>query len=151
MLTLLTVGNTPPSERPRPSQHQAPESRASPRRWYPRARCATLSVYSSGGRPHGIRPDESPRVEAYRVLRVARTILSIAAAPGWAARYLDEDGEKVVTLLAWALVSDGGKRGLVGFVQRPATAEQPAGAVVLADEVEGFDGYTSGALRTRAD
>jgi len=82
---------------------------------------------------------------------MARTILSIAAAPGWAARYLGEDGEKVVTLLAWALVSDGGKRGLVGFVQRPATAAEPAGAIVLADEVDGFDGYTSGALRTRSE
>jgi hypothetical protein len=82
---------------------------------------------------------------------VPRTILSIAAAPGWAARYLGEEGEKVVTLLAWALVSDDDKRGLVGFVQKPATAEEPSGAVMLADEVEGFDGYTSGALRTRAD
>ena len=82
---------------------------------------------------------------------MARTIVSIAAAPGWAARYLGEDGEKAVTLLAWALVDEGEERSLVGFVQKPASAEQPAGAVVLADEVEGFDGYTGGALRTRAD
>ena len=82
---------------------------------------------------------------------MARTIVSIAAAPGWAARYLGEDGEKVVTLLAWALVEEGEQRRLVGFVQKPVSAEQSAGAVVLADEVEGFDGYTGGALRTRMD
>ena len=87
---------------------------------------------------------------------MARTIVSIAAAPGWAARYLSEDGEKVVTLLAWALVTEGEERRVeerrvVGLVQKPANAEQPAGTVVLADEVDGFDGYTSGALRTRTD
>ncbi len=79
---------------------------------------------------------------------MVRSILSIAAAPGWAARYLDADGsEKVVTLLAWALVQDGPIQGLVGLVQRPA-AEEP-GSIVLADEVDGFDGYTAGALNTR--
>lgn len=56
-----------------------------------------------------------------------------------------------MTLLAWALVDVGEERSLVGFVQKPASAEQPAGTVVLADEIEGFDGYTGGALRTRAD
>jgi hypothetical protein len=80
---------------------------------------------------------------------VARTIVSIAAAPGWAARYYDEDGEKVVTLLAWALVEDDSTRSLVGFVQKPATMPGETSAVVLADEVDGFDGYTAGALRTR--
>ena len=35
----------------------------------------------------------------------------------WAARYVDEDGAKVVTLLAWALVEDDASRNLVGFVQ----------------------------------
>jgi hypothetical protein len=80
---------------------------------------------------------------------VAPTIISIAAAPGWAARYLGAEGEKVVTLLAWALVDEDGERRLVGFVQQPATPEQSTAAVVLADEVEGFDGYTAGALRTR--
>ena len=80
---------------------------------------------------------------------MARTIVSISAAPGWAARYYDEDGEKVVTLLAWALVEDGSTRGLVGFVQKPATMPGETSAVVLADEVDGFDGYTAGALRTR--
>ena len=79
---------------------------------------------------------------------MARAIVSIAAAPGWAARYSDGDGEKVVTLLAWGLI-EGEERSLVGFVQRPATLEQPAGVVVLADEVDGFVGYTMGALRTR--
>jgi hypothetical protein len=81
---------------------------------------------------------------------VARSIVSIAAAPGWAARYSGDAGEKVVTLLAWGLVEDAGERGLVGFVQRPPTVEQPAGVVALADEIEGFLGYTSGALRTRS-
>ena len=57
----------------------------------------------------------------------------------------------MVTLLARALVGEGEERSLVGFVQKPASAEQPASAVVLADEVDGFDGYTGGALRTRAD
>jgi hypothetical protein len=74
---------------------------------------------------------------------VARTIVSISAAPGWAARYLGDDGEKVVTLLAWALVEDGSDRNLVGFVQ------QPDGSVALADEIDDFDRYTAGALRTR--
>ena len=80
--------------------------------------------------------------------RVARTLISIAAAPGWAARFVDEEGARVVTLLAWALVEDGASRNLVGFVQRPTTTEGP-GWVVLADEVDGFDGYTPGALHTR--
>ncbi len=80
---------------------------------------------------------------------MARTIVSIAAAPGWAARYLDDNGPKVVTLLAWGLVEDGAARELVGFVQKPATAEEQLGSVVLADEVDGFDGYTAGALKTR--
>jgi hypothetical protein len=79
---------------------------------------------------------------------MTRTIVSIAAAPGWAARYVDESGEKVVTLLAWALVEDGLTRSLVGFVQKPATVADTV-AVVLADEVDGFDGYTAGALNTR--
>jgi hypothetical protein len=80
---------------------------------------------------------------------VARTIISIAAAPGWAARFADEEGARVVTLLAWALVEDGASRNLVGFVQLPASPQQPSGSVTLANEVEGFDGYTGGALRTR--
>jgi hypothetical protein len=79
---------------------------------------------------------------------VARTIVSIASAPGWAARFVDEEGEKMVTLLAWALVEDGANRSLVGFVQRPTTSKGP-GWVVFADEVEGFDGYTPGPLPTR--
>jgi hypothetical protein len=79
---------------------------------------------------------------------MARKIVSISAAPGWAARYFDEDGEKVVTLLAWALVEDGSDRSLVGFVQKPAPVAGTT-SVVLADEVDGFDGYTAGALRTR--
>jgi hypothetical protein len=86
-------------------------------------------------------------VRAGRLRRVARTIISVAAAPGWAARFVDEEGDKVVTLLAWALIEDGASRSLVGFVQRPTTTEGP-GWVVLADEVEGFDGYTPGPLPT---
>jgi hypothetical protein len=53
--------------------------------------------------------------------------------------------------LAWALVDEGEQRSLVGFVQKPASAEHPAGTVVLAEEVDGFDGYTGGALRTGSD
>src|SRR5512133_2486233 len=81
--------------------------------------------------------------------RVARTIVSIAAAPGWAARFADDEGDKVVTLLAWALVEEGTSRNLVGLVQRPTIMEGP-GWVVLADEVDGFDGYTPDPLPTRA-
>ncbi len=80
---------------------------------------------------------------------MARTIVSIAAAPGWAARFAADEGETVVTLLAWALVEDGTSRNLVGFVQRPTIMEGP-GWVVLADEVDGFDGYTPGSLPTRS-
>jgi len=79
---------------------------------------------------------------------VARTIVSVAAAPGWAARFVDVEGDKMVTLLACALVEDGASRNLVGFVQRPTTTPGP-GWVVLADEVDGFDGYTPGPLPTR--
>jgi hypothetical protein len=79
---------------------------------------------------------------------VARTIISIAAAPGWAARFANEEGDKVVTLLAWALVADGASQNLVGLVQRPTITEGP-GWVVLADEVDGFDGYTPGELNSR--
>ena len=79
---------------------------------------------------------------------MARTIVSIAAAPGWAARFVDDGGDKVVILLAWALVEDGTSRNLVGLVQRPTVIEGP-GWVILADEVEGFDSYTPGPLPTR--
>ena len=72
-----------------------------------------------------------------------RTIVSISAAPGWAARISTDGEEKVVTLLAWALVEDGADRNLVGLVQR-------AEGVGFADEVDGFDSYTVGALRTRS-
>ena len=79
---------------------------------------------------------------------MARTIVSIAAAPGWAARFVDDGGDKVVILLAWALVEDGTSRNLVGLVQRPTVIEGP-GWVILADEVNGFDGYTPDPLPTR--
>jgi len=82
---------------------------------------------------------------------VARQIVSIAAAPGWAARVAVEgEDDRVVTLLAWALVeADDGARTLVGLVQQRPDPANPAGTVALADEVEGFDGYAAGALATR--
>jgi hypothetical protein len=82
---------------------------------------------------------------------VARHIVSIAAAPGWAARIaVDGEDDRVVTLLAWALVeADDGTRTLVGLVQQRPDPAHPTGTVALADEVEGFDGYAAGALATR--
>jgi hypothetical protein len=80
-----------------------------------------------------------------------RRIAGIAAAPGWAARFeTDANGERVVTLLAWALVEDDGEeRTLVGLVQRPRDTEPSFGFAALADEIDGFSGYTAGALLTR--
>ena len=56
-------------------------------------------------------------------------------------RPLVDDGATMVTLSAWALVEDGTGRNLVGFVQRTTIMEGP-GWMILADEVDGFDGYT---------
>lgn len=78
-----------------------------------------------------------------------RSVVSIAAAPGWSARYVDGGEESLITLLAWALVEDGRDRNLVGFVQRPGTPTQPASSVILADEVDGFDGYAPTGVPTR--
>jgi hypothetical protein len=80
--------------------------------------------------------------------------VSIASAPGWNARFLDEDevdGVRVVTLVSWALVegSDGATE-IVGVVQRGATAEAPHGRLAYADDVEGFEGYAFTGLATRA-
>lgn len=84
---------------------------------------------------------------------MARRILSIASAPGWKARVLaddEADPESVVTLVAWALVekTDGGTE-IVGVVQRGASFELPSGSLALADEVEGFSGYTFTGLAMR--
>lgn len=71
---------------------------------------------------------------------------SLASAPGWKARFLaeDEHGEpRVVALVSWALVEDtDGAVEVVGVVQRAATTEKPTGWLGLADEVDGFQGYT---------
>lgn len=81
-------------------------------------------------------------------------MVGIAAAPGWKARYADEtelDGFRVVTLAVWALVENpDGTTEVVGIVQRSATPEAPHGALVLADEVDGLDGYAFTGLATRA-
>jgi hypothetical protein len=63
---------------------------------------------------------------------------------------VDGEDDRVVTLLAWALVeADDGERTLVGLVQQRPDPASPPGAVALADEVAGFDGYAVGALATR--
>jgi hypothetical protein len=79
---------------------------------------------------------------------MARTIVSITAAPGWAAKAPDPDefGEdQLFTLVAWALIeADDGERQVVGLVQRGS------GDVAFADEaIEGFSGYSFQGLRTR--
>lgn len=83
-----------------------------------------------------------------------RPIVSIASSPGWKARFLrdaEPDGVQVVTLIAWALVEDSeGKTEVVGLIQRSPTGEAPHGWLGLADEVEGFQGYTFTGLATRA-
>jgi hypothetical protein len=85
---------------------------------------------------------------------VPRHIISIASAPGWKARFLDDDepdGLRVVTLISWALVeNDAMKTEIVGVVQRSPTAEAPHGWLGFADEVDGFQGYTFTGLTTRA-
>jgi len=82
-----------------------------------------------------------------------RKIVSIASAPGWKARVLDDDdpdGLRVVTLVSWALVEDGdGETEIVGVVQRSPTPEAPLGRLGFADEVEGFQGYAFTGLATR--
>jgi hypothetical protein len=78
---------------------------------------------------------------------------SLASAPGWKARFLADDeieGVRVVTLVSWALVEDAeGATEIVGVVQRAPTADAPHGRLQLADEVDGFDGYTFTGLATR--
>jgi hypothetical protein len=82
-------------------------------------------------------------------------MVSIAAAPGWKARFLaddDADEPRVVTLVSWALVENiDGTNEVVGIVQRAATTEKPNGWLGFADEVEGFQGYTFTGLPTPAN
>jgi hypothetical protein len=85
---------------------------------------------------------------------MARRIVSIASAPGWKARVAhgdESEPESVVTLVAWALVeSTGGETEIVGVVQRGASEESPRGSLSLADEVDGFTGYTFTGLAMRS-
>jgi len=79
---------------------------------------------------------------------MARTILSITAAPGWAAKAPDPDefGEdQLFTLAGWALVEEeDGTRQVVGLVQRGA------GEIAFADEViDDFSGYSFQGLRVK--
>jgi len=82
-----------------------------------------------------------------------RRIVSITAAPGWAAlidQVEDPVAEpKVVTLAAWALVEEGeGQTRMVGLVQKPAHDDGP-GIFGFADEQEGFAGYSNQGLKTK--
>ena len=74
---------------------------------------------------------------------------SIASAPGWKARFADSSGSRVVTLVSWALVEDGGTTEIVGVIQRAANEESPNGWLGFADDVEGFQGYVFTGLATR--
>jgi len=81
---------------------------------------------------------------------VARRIVSIAAAPGWAAEMGPKEpgGESGrVTLVGWALVEDGEQQSVVGLVMHPRTAEEPTGRIGLADEEPRFLGYTFAGVR----
>jgi hypothetical protein len=74
---------------------------------------------------------------------------SIASAPGWKARFSDSSGSRVVTLVSWALVEDGGATEIVGVIQRAANEESPNGWLGFADDVDGFQGYVFTGLATR--
>lgn len=81
-----------------------------------------------------------------------RRLVSIASAPGWKARFGADapyEDERVVTLVAWALVEDGGETEIVGYVQRTSPADGVPGPLEPADEVEGFLGYTFTGLAVR--
>ena len=83
-----------------------------------------------------------------------RRVISIASAPGWGALFEQADdpiGEpRLVTLAAWALVEDGdGQTRLVGLVQKPTLDDAPAGTFGLADETQGFVGYSNQGLKTK--
>jgi len=80
-----------------------------------------------------------------------RRIVSISSAPGWSVRVVENGEEYTATLAAWALVeAEGGDRHVVGLVQRGARAGRPAGTIGLADEIDGFAGYTFAGLSTRS-
>ena len=64
---------------------------------------------------------------------------SIASAPGWKARFADG---RVVTLVSWALVEDGGATEIVGVIQRAANEESPNGWLGFADDVDEPRGKT---------
>jgi hypothetical protein len=85
---------------------------------------------------------------------VARRMFSIASAPGWCARFAPEEPyeeERTVMLVSWALVEeDDATTSIVGVVQRQATEASPAGHLGLADEVDGFEGYTFTGLATKS-
>lgn len=86
---------------------------------------------------------------------MARKIISIASAPGWKARFVDDDepgNTRIVTLVSWALVeAAGGATEIVGVIQRAANAESPQGWLGLADDVAGFQGYVFSGLATRTE
>jgi hypothetical protein len=87
--------------------------------------------------------------------RMARQILSIAAATGWSAELSADDDfspDRRVTLVGWALVeSDEGEREVVGLVLHPRGEDDPTGRIGLVDEVPGFIGYAFGGVRTQAN
>lgn len=82
-----------------------------------------------------------------------RRIVSITAAPGWAALIEQADDPleepRVVTLAAWALVDEGGQTRVVGLVQKPVREGTPPGIFGFADEQDGFAGYSNQGLRTK--
>jgi hypothetical protein len=81
-----------------------------------------------------------------------RRMISIASAPGWKAKFLDEGApgnSRVVTLVSWALVEDETRTEIVGVIQRAATSESPQGWLGFADDVAGFQGYVFTGLTTR--
>jgi hypothetical protein len=85
---------------------------------------------------------------------MARTIVSIAAAPGWSAKAPDPETfgeEQFFTLAAWALVEDDdGTREVVGLVQRGSSNDVAPGSFAFADDaIDGFSGYSFQGLRTR--
>jgi hypothetical protein len=80
-----------------------------------------------------------------------RRLVSISSAPGWSVRVVENGAEYTATLAAWALVEvDGGDRHVVGLVQRGARAGRPPGTIGLADEIDGFAGYSFTGLSTRS-
>lgn len=84
---------------------------------------------------------------------MARDIVTIAAATGWAAEIRSDDPgaeNRRVTLVGWALVDDDarGARVVVGLVLR--ARGDAAGPIGFADEAPGFVGYAFGGVRTQS-